>query len=113
VYCTGKIGHELIARRDELGAPVAIIRVEQLYPIPENEITEALASYPNVEQVWWAQEEPENMGPAAFALPRLRVLARERAEVRWVAREPSASSATGSPKVSDAEHEALLRTVFG
>jgi 2-oxoglutarate dehydrogenase E1 component len=112
VYCTGKFGHELIARRDELGAPVAVIRVEQLYPIPEQEIADALASYPNAEQVWWAQEEPENMGPAAFAMPRLRALVRDRAEVRWVARESSASPATGSPKISDAEQETLLRTVF-
>jgi 2-oxoglutarate decarboxylase len=112
VVCSGKFGHELMAARDERGAPAAVLRVEQLYPVPEAEIAQAIAGYPALESVLWAQEEPENMGPAAFAVPRLRALVRDRAEVRWVARPPSPSPATGSSTVSDREHDALLTAAF-
>ena len=59
-----------IARRDEMQAPVAIVRIEQLYPWPEREIAEQLARYPNAEVVW-AQEEPGNMGARYFARRRI------------------------------------------
>src|SRR5258705_8774760 len=60
VLCSGKFAHELLARPDGVHPPVAIVRLEQLYPWPEREIAEGLPRFPNAE-ILWAQEEPGNM----------------------------------------------------
>ena len=106
VFCTGKFGHELIARRDAEQAPVAVVRVEELYPWPRAEIAAALARYPDA-AVFWAQEEPGNMGARYFARRRLEEVAAGR-PVDVVARPESPSPATGSSTVHDAEQQALL-----
>ena len=113
IACTGKIGHELIARRDELGATAAIVRNEQLYPVPTAEFAAIAQQYPAVNEIVWVQEEPENMGARLFAMPFLHGLARPGVVVSWVAREASASPATGSSKVHDAEQQKLLDAAFG
>ena len=72
VLASGKIAHEAIAKRDEIAAHhVAIVRVEQLYPWPTAEIERVLASYPNLAEVLWLQEEPENMGSWPFVHLRM------------------------------------------
>jgi 2-oxoglutarate dehydrogenase E1 component len=106
VFTTGKFAYELLARRDEISAPVAIVRVEQLYPWPEREIVAELERYPNAE-VMWAQEEPGNMGARYFIRRRIEELAGGR-EVGVVARHESPSPATGSSTVHDAEQRTLL-----
>jgi 2-oxoglutarate dehydrogenase E1 component len=108
VLTSGKFGHELIAHRDANNAPVAIVRVEQLYPFPEAEIGAALLRYPNAREVVWAQEEPANMGAMPFVMTRLLRIVGDRAEVRFVAREESSSPASGSAKIHDAEQAQLL-----
>jgi 2-oxoglutarate dehydrogenase complex dehydrogenase (E1) component-like enzyme len=110
VLCTGKLGHELIAHRDALAAPVAVVRIEQLYPWPEREILDRCHEYPDAEVVW-AQEEPENMGAARFAVPRLAALVGRPVPV--VARRASASPATGSHTVHDAEQRKLIEEAVG
>jgi 2-oxoglutarate dehydrogenase E1 component len=112
IVCSGKFGHELLARRDELGAPAVVVRVEQLYPVPEAELAATLVRYPAVESVMWVQEEPENMGARIFALPYMYALVRNRAEVSCVARPASPSPASGSSKVHDVEQEQLLAAAF-
>src|SRR5262245_41555260 len=112
LLCTGKVGHELMDKRDELGAPAAVVRVEQLYPWPEDEILTTLATYPNAREVWWVQEEPANMGAWNFVHARLARSLRDRAELRHVAREASASPATGSQTIHEREQEQLLAAAF-
>ncbi len=112
LLCTGKIGHELIARRDELGAPVAVVRIEQLYPWPQEQILAILDGYPSAHQVWWVQEEPANMGAWNFAHGRLHRLLRDRAELKHLARPTTPSPATGSLTVHDREQEHLLSSAF-
>ena len=112
LVCTGKIGHELIARRDELHAPAVVVRVEQLYPMPGAELSATLLRHPNVESVYWVQEEPANMGAHLFAEPALRRIVPDRVELRSVVRAASASPATGSSKVHDAEQDHLLHDAF-
>jgi 2-oxoglutarate decarboxylase len=112
LLCTGKIGHELMDTRDEMGAPAAVVRVEQLYPWPEDELAETLARYPNAREVWWVQEEPANMGAWGHLQSKLIRLVRDRAELDHVAREPSASPATGSATVHDREQAQLLTAAF-
>jgi multifunctional 2-oxoglutarate metabolism enzyme len=109
VLCSGKVAHELMDARDERGAPVAVVRVEQLYPWPETELVATLARYPALQQLWWIQEEPGNMGAWNFAHGKLLRLAHERkAEVRHVARRASASPASGSIRVHEREQAELL-----
>jgi 2-oxoglutarate dehydrogenase E1 component len=109
VLCTGKVAHELMDARDERGAQVPILRVEQLYPWPETELTALLARYPNATQMWWLQEEPGNMGAWNFAHGKLLRLAHEcGAELRHIARRASASPASGSIKVHEREQRELL-----
>ena len=71
VLATGKVGQEAIAARDEAGAPVAVVRVEQLYPWPYDQLDEIVAGYPNADELVWLQEEPENMGAWSFVKGRL------------------------------------------
>ena len=106
VFCSGKFAHELLARRDELDAPVAIVRIEQLYPWPDRDIATELARYPDAEVVW-AQEEPGNMGARYFVRRRIEEMCEERV-VGVVARPASPSPATGSSTVHDAQQQALL-----
>jgi len=106
VFTTGKFGFELLARRDSLGAPVEIVRIEQLYPWPAREIEAVLQRSPDAEVVW-AQEEPGNMGARYFVRRRIEELAGGR-PVGVVARHESPSPATGSSTVHDAEQQALL-----
>ncbi len=108
LLCTGKVGHELIERRDRDQAPAAVVRVEQLFPFPEAEIVAALDRYPKATDVWWVQEEPGNMGAWNYMHGKLHKLLRNRAELRHISRRASASPASGSPKVHDREQDELL-----
>ena len=112
VLCTGKLAHELIGTRDEIGAPAAIVRLEQLYPWPEEQILAAIEGYRNATEVFWAQEEPANMGAYGFVHARLHRILRDRWTFHHVARDPSASPATGSATVHDAEQARLLAAAF-
>ncbi len=112
LLCSGKLGHELIGRRDESGAPVAVVRIEQLYPWPEEQLLAILDRYPAAEQVWWVQEEPANMGAWNFVHARLHRILRERVELRHIARPTSPSPASGSLTVHEREQEQLLAGAF-
>jgi 2-oxoglutarate dehydrogenase E1 component len=110
LFTSGKFGHELLARRDETGAPVEVVRIEELYPWPAEEIRAVLARSPGAE-VFWAQEEPGNMGARYFARRRIEELAGGR-PVDVIARRESPSPASGSSTVHDAEQEALLHSAI-
>ena len=113
ILCTGKIAHELMDERDRREAPVAVVRIEQLYPWPEGDVLAILDQYPDAKQVWWVQEEPANMGAWNYIHIRLHRVLRERAaKLKHVARAPSASPASGSSKVHDAEQQRLLAAAF-
>jgi 2-oxoglutarate dehydrogenase complex dehydrogenase (E1) component-like enzyme len=72
VLCGGKVYYDLLEKRRELGLNnIAIVRIEQLYPYPEQRIAEVLAQYPNIQELVWAQEEPKNQGAWLFIVPRL------------------------------------------
>jgi 2-oxoglutarate dehydrogenase E1 component len=113
LLCTGKIAHELMDRRDQLGAPVAVVRVEQLYPWPESQLVALADKYTGCGQVWWVQEEPANMGAWNYVHGKLHRILRDRAELRHIARGPSPSPASGSSAVHDREQEQLFLDAFG
>jgi 2-oxoglutarate decarboxylase len=113
VVATGKVAHEARARRDELGVDsVAVVRVEQIYPWPHDEIDALLATYPKVTELVWLQEEPENMGVWPFAHHQVHRRLRD-LNVSHVARAESASPATGSSLVHAAEQADLVRRAVG
>jgi 2-oxoglutarate dehydrogenase E1 component len=106
VLCAGKVYHDLVHRREELGIEdVALIRVAQLYPLPTDQIGLAVAPHPDAELVW-CQEEPENQGAYRLVGPELaKALGRV---PRYVGRKASASTATGLTKVHLAEQAELI-----
>jgi 2-oxoglutarate decarboxylase len=125
LLCSGKVAFDAMARRDDLAsekpdlpAPgvspmaVAVVRVEQLYPWPEDALDAILRRYPSAREVVWIQEEPENMGAWSFAHGRLHRLLRDRFTLTHVSRTESASPATGSAALHHLEHEDLLARAF-
>ena len=108
VLCTGKVGHELIERRDKLSAPAAVVRIEQLYPFPQESLCAVLAGYPGAELVW-AQEEPENMGAWRFVKGRFR---RMDTPLDYIGREEGGSPASGTQTVHDREQDEILQQAF-
>jgi 2-oxoglutarate dehydrogenase E1 component len=71
VFCTGKFYYELLEERDSTKREdIALIRVEQLFPLHEEKIQKVIDLYPNAKEYVWAQEEPKNMGAWSFMLQR-------------------------------------------
>ncbi len=112
VLCSGKVAYDAMKARDDASAPVAVVRVEQLYPWPEERIADVLARYEQASEVYWLQEEPENMGPWPFVHSRLHRLLRDDFTLRHVSRVESASPASGSATVHQQEQAELLANVL-
>jgi multifunctional 2-oxoglutarate metabolism enzyme len=112
IFCSGKIAFEAMAKRDELEANVAVVRLEQMYPWPTERLAAVVARYPNAREAVWLQEEPENMGPGPFVSTRLPVLLGEKLPLRHVARKASGSPATGTQAMHTLEGHDLLRRAF-
>lgn len=113
LLCSGKIAHELAAERERRSDDrTAVIRLEELFPFPDNELTEVLRPYAGVREFVWVQEEPANMGALSFVRPRLQALIGDR-HLRAVKRTASASPATGSLEAHRMEQRRLLELAFG
>jgi 2-oxoglutarate dehydrogenase E1 component len=112
LLCSGKVFYDLLqARADRKLDNVAILRVEQLYPLPVDELREALGRYPNAEDFAWVQEEPANQGAWSFiALNLLEHL--EGVRLRRISRPAAAAPAVGSTKMHDAEQTALVEAAL-
>jgi 2-oxoglutarate dehydrogenase E1 component len=112
LVCSGKVFYALDRGREErVIDDVSVIRLEQLYPFPAAELATVLARYPNVDDVRWVQEEPENQGAWWFVRPHLDRVIGDR-PLRYVGRDEGASPATGNYKVHQAEEAALLEQAF-
>ncbi|MEO8647683.1 MAG: multifunctional oxoglutarate decarboxylase/oxoglutarate dehydrogenase thiamine pyrophosphate-binding subunit/dihydrolipoyllysine-residue succinyltransferase subunit [Acidobacteriota bacterium] len=109
VLCSGKVFYDLEAgREDAHDKRVAIIRLEQFYPFPGESLERTLAEYKNVTQVFWTQEEPQNMGGWTFVEPRLRAVLPGSVSLTYVGRVPSASPATGSYAIHELEQKQIV-----
>ena len=109
VFCTGKFYYDLIDEREKLGRDdVAIIRLEQLFPLPKKEIDNILADYTHVSDVVWAQEEPRNMGAWSHLLLHLPAAQQFRVASRRFYGTPAAGSATRFKR----RHQQVLDYVF-
>jgi 2-oxoglutarate dehydrogenase E1 component len=105
VLCSGKLFYDLARERGD-DVPVALVRVEELYPFPAEALQRVLAGYPNAAEVVWAQEEPRNMGAWTYAAPRLAELFG--ATPRYVGRPDRASPAEGHLDVHQAEQARIV-----
>ncbi len=112
ILCSGKVAHDAMSERAKRNAPVAVVRVEQLYPFPIDQINEVLLRYPHAKEVVWLQEEPENMGPWHFVEHLIWRLKERGYDLRHAARVASGSPATGSKAIHDQEHEDLMNETF-
>jgi 2-oxoglutarate dehydrogenase E1 component len=111
ILCTGKVYYDLVKAREERDIDdVAIVRIEQLYPMRAEQLKKAVEPYGNTE-LYWVQEEPWNMGPWFYVNARFsRMLGRK---MTCVARQESASPATGSKAAHVIEHDRLMNKALG
>jgi multifunctional 2-oxoglutarate metabolism enzyme len=113
LLCAGKVYYDLAAqRRKAEDRTTAIVRVEQLYPLPGEEVSDTLAGYPAATEIVWVQEEPANQGAWPFMALNLPDHLPEGVRLQRVSRRASASPAVGSAKVHEAEQAALVATAF-
>jgi 2-oxoglutarate dehydrogenase E1 component len=113
VLSSGKIAVDLFTSERRKDNPaVAIVRVEQLYPFPDDAIRQVLERYPTVREVCWVQEEPENMGAWEFARPLLEQLIDGRWPLRYIGRSRNSSPSEGSSTWHAANQRAIVDQVF-
>ncbi|CAG2533192.1 2-oxoglutarate dehydrogenase E1 component [Maribacter dokdonensis] len=109
VFCTGKFYYDLLAIKEENSRDdVALVRVEQLFPIPEKKMKEAISKYKNADDIVWAQEEPRNMGAWSHLLMHFD----EARTFRVASRRFYAAPAAGSSVRSKARHQQVIDYVF-
>ena len=108
VFCTGKFYYDLLKRRKENGRnDVALVRIEQLFPLPHKQLEAIISSYPKVKDYVWAQEEPRNMGAWGYMLMNFDLV-----KLRVASRRAYASPAAGSSTRSKARHKKVIDSVF-
>ncbi len=112
VFCSGKVAWDAIAERDKRNEPVAVVRIEQLYPLPTEQMLAILRKYPNAKELRWLQEEPENMGAWNFIEHNTWRVKDQGYDLRHVARVASGSPATGSKAIHDQELAQLMDEMF-
>ena len=112
VLCSGKIAFDAIQARDAGHLRAAVVRVEQLYPWPEDQVADVLARYEHASEVVWLQEEPENMGAWNFVHLRFHRMLRDDYQVRHVARVASGSPAAGASSLHALEQADLIARTF-
>ncbi len=112
LLCTGKVFYDLAAQREQYGSErdTAIVRVEQLYPLPVPELQAALAQYPNASELRWVQEEPANQG--AWPFMALNFAEKVGRVLYRVSRSASSAPAVGSHSVHEYEQQLLIEQAF-
>jgi len=109
VFMTGKFYYDLLEAQEKLGREdVALVRIEQLFPLPAEDIRAVLAKYKNAEDIVWAQEEPRNMGAYSHMLMHLD----EAKQFRVASRRPYGAPAAGSSVRSKKRHQEVIDYVF-
>lgn len=109
VLCSGKVYVDLIGSVTPEHAPhVAVIRIEELYSFPADELIAVLAGYPNTREVVWMQEEPQNMGAWSYVAPRIKTILAAETLFAYVGRAASASPAEGSQSDHAEEQERII-----
>jgi 2-oxoglutarate dehydrogenase E1 component len=109
VFCTGKFYYDLLAVKEDLERDdVALVRVEQLFPLPEEQMMDIVAKYKNADDLVWAQEEPRNMGAWSHLLMHFSNVQKFRVASRRFYAAPAAGSAVRSKM----RHQQVIDYVF-
>jgi 2-oxoglutarate decarboxylase len=114
LLCSGKISYELAAERQRRGiGDIAIVRVEQLYPVPQEQLATVLERYPNATDMCWVQEEPANQGAwPCYGLSLPELLPERLGKLRRISRRAMAAPSAGSAKVHEVEQRELITAAF-
>lgn len=113
VMCSGKVYYDLYQyRQDNKLDNVAIARMEQFYPFPDEDVSNALKKYSHVKDIVWCQEEPKNMGAWTFLAPRITEQLEDGQKLRYAGRRASASPATGQKGIHNKEQELLINAAL-
>lgn len=116
VLCSGKVYYDLLEKRRAEGREdIALVRIEQLYPFPEDDLVEILAPYTNLENVVWCQEEPMNQGAWYSSQHHMRrILSRHNKDLvlEYAGRDASAAPACGYASMHAEQQEKLLQAAF-
>ena len=108
VFCTGKVYYDIIAEREALSRnDVAVVRLEQIFPLAIEQIKEVIASYPNVNDYVWAQEEPKNMGAYSFMLMNFDLV-----KLRLASPKAYSAPASGSYERSKRRQKNAIAMIF-
>ncbi|HET8797826.1 MAG TPA: multifunctional oxoglutarate decarboxylase/oxoglutarate dehydrogenase thiamine pyrophosphate-binding subunit/dihydrolipoyllysine-residue succinyltransferase subunit, partial [Thermoanaerobaculia bacterium] len=113
ILTSGKVYYDLKQARDKASANVAILRLEQFYPFPQQMLVDALAQYPGATDLVWVQEEPRNMGAWPFLHERLQALLKNGQKLHYVGRPVAAAPATGSHHRHEDQQKALVARALG
>ncbi|WP_106765934.1 2-oxoglutarate dehydrogenase E1 component [Paenibacillus faecalis] len=112
VLCSGKVAVDLEEaidkQKDEDYSWLHVLRVEQLYPFPKEEISRIMKKYSNVKEILWVQEEPQNMGAWSYMEPRIREIAPKGIEVSYCGRPERSSPASGYQDVHLYEQQTII-----
>src|SRR5207302_10794516 len=110
VLCSGKVYYDIVGHEShEHAEGVAVARLEQLYPFPVEAARELVASYPSLEEIVWAQEEPQNMGAWRAIRHRLEEALPEGTPLGYAGRPWRASPSEGYPTAHLREQDRILR----
>lgn len=113
IFCSGRLYYDLSAERGKRQAEkMALLRIEQLYPLDVAKIKELLERYEGFQECIWAQEEPANMGAWEFMRPRLQALLPKEMSLQYIGRERSAATAVGSHALHKQQQNAIIDAVF-
>ncbi len=116
IFCSGKIYYDLLAFRSRKNVKnTAILRIEQLYPFPMQQIQKILEKYHKIKQYFWVQEEPQNMGAWLYIQQYLQEsisVQTTHSKIIYIGRSDSASPATGSSKIHEQEQRCILEGSF-
>ncbi|HNF06891.1 MAG TPA: thiamine pyrophosphate-dependent enzyme, partial [Mycobacterium sp.] len=115
LLCSGKIYYDLLARKQkDKRDDVAIVRIEQLYPLPPRRLGRTLGDYPNVTEYFWVQEEPANQGAwPTFGLALPELLPDKLTGIKRISRRAMSAPSSGSSKVHAVETQEILDEAFG
>ena len=114
VLCQGKVYYDITGHEERANAPsVAVARVEQLYPFPGERVKAVVARYPNLRELVWAQEEPQNMGAWRALRHRLEETKPESIPLLYIGRPWRASPSEGYPTAHLREQDRIVRAALG
>jgi len=109
ICCSGQVYYDLLAGREERDIKdIAIVRIEQLYPFPADELKAELSKFPNAKEIMWAQEEPRNQGAWHQLRHRLEDVLESKQTLQYAGRPSSASPAVGYMSKHNAQLKALV-----